>query len=182
MDSKDRPLAKLPPKERSNHFNTAPEVKLDTSKQYTATIKTSKGSLIVRLYDDKAPIAVNNFVALANLGFYDGTPINQISPQQAIVIGAPANVPTSDAGYKISAEVSLPITIDVGAIAYIPQRPVPNKPILSSSSQLLIALIKPPPEINAGFSFFGQIVDGATILPQLTISDTIESVTVAVSK
>ncbi len=182
MDSKDRPLAKLSPAERSNHFNTAPEVKLDVSKQYTATIKTSKGSLIVRLYDDKAPIAVNNFVALANLGFYDGTPINQVSPQQAIVIGAPANIPTSDAGYKITAEVSLPITVEVGGIAYIPQRPVPNKPILSSSSQLLIALIQPPPEVNANFSFFGQVVDGAAILPQLTISDTIESVTVAVSQ
>ncbi|MCX6043778.1 MAG: peptidylprolyl isomerase [Chloroflexi bacterium] len=182
LDSKDRPLAKLSPAERSNHFNTAPEVKLDATKQYTATIKTSKGSLTVRLYADKAPIAVNNFVALANLGFYDGTPINQVSPEQAIVIGAPANIPTSDAGYKITAEVSLPITVEVGGIAYIPQRPVPNKPILSSSSQLLIALIQPPPEVNANFSFFGQVVDGAAILPQLTISDTIESVTVAVSK
>ena len=57
MDSKDRPLAKLSPAKRSNHFNTAPKVTLDTSKQYTATIKTSKGSLTVRLYDDKAPIA-----------------------------------------------------------------------------------------------------------------------------
>ena len=182
LDSKDRPLAKLSPKDRSNHFNTAPTTKLDTSKQYTATIKTNKGDLIVKLQDDKAPIAVNNFVTLANLGFYDGTPINQISPSQAIVIGAPANVPTSDAGYKISAEVSLPITIDVGSIAYIPQRPVPNKPTLSSSSQLLIALVKPPPQVNAGFSFFGQIISGTALLPQLTISDTIQSITVAVSK
>ena len=88
--------------------------------------------------------------------------------------------PTSDAGYKITAEVSLPITIEVGGIAYIPQRPVPNKPVQSSSSQLLIALIKPPAEVNANFSFFGQVVGGADILPKLTISDTIESVTVAV--
>ncbi len=182
LDSKDRPLAKLSPEERSNHFNTAPTTKLDTSKQYTATIKTSKGSLLVKLQDDKAPIAVNNFVTLANLGFYDHTPINQISPDQAIVIGAPANVPTSDAGYKITAEVSLPITIDVGAIAYIPQRPVPNQPILSSSSQLLIALIKPPPQVNEGFSFFGQIISGTTVLSKLTMSDTVESITVAVSK
>ena len=182
LDSKDRPLAKLSPAERSNHFNTAPTTKLDTTKQYTATIKTTKGNLIVKLQDDKAPVAVNNFVTLANLGFYDGTPINQISPEQAIVIGAPANVPSSDAGYKISAEVSLPVTIEVGAISYIPQRPVPNEPILSSSSQLLIALVKPPPQVNAGFSFFGQIISGTALLPQLTMSDTIESITVAVSK
>jgi len=181
LDSADRPLAQLSAEERSNSFNTAPEMTLDTDQQYTATITTSQGDLIVRLYDDQAPVAVNNFVTLANLGFYDNTPINQISPE-AMVIGAPANVPTSDAGYTIQPEVNLTNTLDIGSVAYIPMAPEPGGPAQSSSSQLLIALIAPPAEVNLDFSFFGQIVGGAELLPQLTMSDTIEAVTVAMSE
>lgn len=181
LDNTDRPLAQLSTEERSNRFNTAPEVTLDTAKQYTATITTSQGDLVVSLYDDIAPVAVNNFVILANLGFYDGTPINQISPE-AMVIGAPANVPTSDAGYVIQPEVNLTVTLDIGSVAYIPMAPEPGGPAQSSSSQLLIALIAPPAEVGVDFSFFGQIVDGVDLLPQLMMSDTIQSVTVAVSE
>ncbi|MDQ3249129.1 MAG: peptidylprolyl isomerase [Chloroflexota bacterium] len=155
---------------------------LDTAKQYTATIATSKGDLTVKLYDDQAPVAVNNFVILANLGFYDATPINQIAPNEVIVIGAPANAPDSDAGYRLEPEVNLTVTLSVGVVAYVPLQPEPDQPAQSSSSQLLIALIEPPAEVNPGFSFFGQIVGGVELLPQLMMTDTIESVTVAVSE
>ena len=175
LDSSARPLATVAPAERANYFNTAPAMTIDTAKQYTATLKTSKGDLIIALFDDAAPVAVNNFVVLSNLGFYDGLPINQVNPGELMVIGSPDSNPTSDAGYKIEAEMGITGTLEAGAIAYVPFRGItPNH----SSSQLLIALMPPPAEANAAFSFFGRVVGDGALLAQLTNQDTIVSVTI----
>ncbi len=176
LDAAARPLATVAAAERANYFNIAPDMVIDAAKQYTATMKTSKGDIVISLADDEAPVAVNNFVVLANLGFYDGVPINQVSPGELIVIGSPNNDPLSDAGYRIAAETGITSTLDVGAIAYVPFRsPSPNH----SSSQLLIALVAPPAEASADFSFFGRVITGTEVLAQLTGEDTIQSVTIA---
>ncbi len=175
LDVAARPLATVLPAERANYFNTAPEMVIDTAKQYTATMKTSQGDVVIALAADEAPISVNNFVVLANLGFYDGAPINQVNPAELIVVGSPNNDPLSDAGYKISAEVGLTNTLEAGAVAYVPFRTAPPN---HSSSQLLIALMAPPAEANADFSFFGRVVSGIEFLAQLTDQDVIESITI----
>jgi cyclophilin family peptidyl-prolyl cis-trans isomerase len=178
LDTENRPLATVEPAARSGYFNSPPEVTLDTTKRYTATITTSKGDLVVTLYDDEAPVAVNNFVLLANLGFYDNTPINQISPGQLVIIGSPDNNPNGDAGYLLPAEVGVPVEMAVGLVGYVPlQGATPT----SSSSQLIFALVAPPIEANADFSFFGQIATGIDILTQLTGEDMIESIVVTAS-
>ena len=179
LDSSARPLATVAPAERAGYFNTAPEVVIDTAKQYTATMTTSRGDLTIALYDDEAPTAVNNFVLLARLGFYDGLAVNQISPGQLVIIGAPDNDPNSDAGYKIQAEANLSVTLAVGIVGYVPiQAATPT----SSSSQLVFALVTPPVEAAANFSFFGQVIGGVDLLPQLTTEDTVTSVTITESE
>jgi len=173
LEVEDRPLAALDPAERASYFNSAPEMVIDSAQSYTATITTSKGDLVVRLHDDEAPIAVNNFVLLAKLGFYDNTPVNQISPGQLVIIGSPDNNPDGDAGYLLSPEVNISVEMAIGLVGYVPlQSTTPS----SSSSQLILALIAPPIEANADFSFFGQITSGVDILTQLTGEDTITSI------
>lgn len=169
----DRPLADIPADGRVNYFNTAPELVIDPAETYTATIRTSKGDLTAALFAAAAPVAVNNFVVLADLGFYDQTPISLVRPNDSIIIGAPDNNPLNDAGYKFPAELGAVTETDIGAITYIPMEQLPDGTILSSSSQLLIALIQPPPATAAQLAFFAQIVDGDEILNQLSTSDTI---------
>jgi cyclophilin family peptidyl-prolyl cis-trans isomerase len=176
----DRPLAAVPLDERGGYFNAAPEVTIDTAKGYTATITTSQGDLVVALYDDAAPTAVNNFVMLADMGFYDGTPINDVSPGELIVLGSPTGDPSVDVGYTIKPEVSLPITPTLGSVAYRSLGQDADGSIIASGSQLYLAAVAPPADVNVSYSFFGQIVEGLDILPSLTVSDTIESVTVEV--
>jgi cyclophilin family peptidyl-prolyl cis-trans isomerase len=173
-----RPLATVPAPERVNYFNVAPEMVIDTALSYTATISTSKGDMVVTLYDDLAPVAVNNFVVLANLGYYDETPVSLVQPNDSIIIGAPDDNPLNDAGYKLPAELGQVLETDIGAITYIPIEEAPDGTILSSSSQLLIALVQPPVQINAQLPFFGQVVEGTDILPQLTTEDSILSITI----
>jgi peptidylprolyl isomerase len=177
-DAVGQSLAEMPAAERVNHFNTAPEMVIDTALQYTATITTSKGPLVVTLYDDAAPVAVNNFVVLAELGFYDQTPISQVQPNDSIVIGSPNNSPPADAGYRFPAELGALENADIGAISYIPMEQTADGSILSSSSLLLLALVQPPPQVTAQYPFFAQVVEGVDLLPQLTTSDTIESITI----
>jgi cyclophilin family peptidyl-prolyl cis-trans isomerase len=177
-DAAGQSLAEVPAAERVNYFNTAPEMVIDTANQYTATITTSKGPLVVTLYDDVAPVAVNNFVVLSELGFYDETPISQVQPNDSIVIGSPDNSPPADAGYRFPAELGALENADIGAFSYIPMEQTEDGSILSSSSLLLIALVQPPPQVLAQFPFFAQVVEGVDLLPQLTTSDTIESITI----
>ena len=71
----------------------------------SATILFSNGTEItVRLYPDKAPNTVNNFISLANAGFYDGSPVHRIVEYSLVQMGKPADSEESDAGYYIKGE------------------------------------------------------------------------------
>lgn len=177
LDSEARPLATVAPVERAAYFNTPPEMMIDTAKQYTATIKTTKGELVVELYDDLAPVAVNNFVVLVNLGFYDGLPINQNAPGNVLVIGSPNNIPSGDVGYRFEPEVNVPITPTLGSIAYLPFQDESGA-LRASGSQLLVAQLVPPPDSSTQYSFFGKLVSGLEVVAQLTTEDKIEQVTI----
>lgn len=176
----DRPLAELPVEERTGYFNSAPEVVIDTSRRYTATVSTSQGDLVFQLFDDEAPQAVNNFVLLASLGFYDGTPINDATPGQGIIFGAPENTPSSDAGYAFSPETGIEIDWGPGALVYLPAPDPFSGEMLSNSSQVLVLSVVPPEQATAQLSFFGQLVEGSDILESLTTDDTIDSVSISV--
>lgn len=174
----DKPLAQLPVAERSGYFNSPPEMVIDASAAYSATIVTSKGEMVLALYADQAPSAVNNFVLLASLGFYDGTPVNEVTPGQALILGAPENIPSSDAGYIFSAETGSTRTWNVGSIAWLPaQNPVTGE-VGNNGSQMLIALIAPPAEAAFQLSFFGEVVEGIDVLNSLVPGDMIEEVRV----
>ena len=175
----DRPLAERSGAERANFFNTPPEMVIDTAKHYTATIRTSQGDMVATLYDDDAPVAVNNFVVLANLGFFDDTPVNDVNPEQLVVIGAPDNDPGSDVGYVFFPEVGLPETPAIGSISYRSLQQDASGSVIASGSQLFLALAAPPADVNEAYSFFGKIVEGVDILSSLTVSDTIQSITIA---
>jgi len=70
-----------------------------------ATILFSNGTEItVRLYPNKAPNTVNNFISLANSGFYDGSPVHRIVEYSIVQMGKPADSDAADAGYYIEGE------------------------------------------------------------------------------
>jgi len=176
--SGERPLAEVPGTEKANYFNAEPALVIDTAKSYTAVIRTSKGELVAELYDDDAPVAVNNFVVLANLGFFDNTPVNDVNPEQLVVIGSPDNDPNNDVGYGFKPEVSLPLVPAAGSIAYRALTQDADGSIVASGSQLFLALAAPPADSNDTYSFFGLIVEGNELLAELTLEDTIDSITI----
>jgi peptidyl-prolyl cis-trans isomerase B (cyclophilin B) len=70
-----------------------------------AEIMMSDGSLIkIELYPQAAPNTVNNFIYLANSGFYDGLAFHRIIPDFMIQGGDPNGDGTGDPGYSIAGE------------------------------------------------------------------------------
>lgn len=73
-----------------------------------ATITMEGGGVIkVELYPDKAPNTVNNFIALANSGFYDGIIFHRVISRFMIQGGDPAGIGTGGPGYTIKGEFAL---------------------------------------------------------------------------
>jgi len=182
LDNADRPLAAIAAENRVGYFNTAPDMLIDTGKEYEATIATSQGDLVVELFDDEAPTAVNNFVVLSDLGFYDDTPINLVRPDDSIIFGSPDNNSINDAGYMLEVEFNRDIQPKYGVLTYVPMQQLPDGTVLNSSSQILVALLDPPAEFVGQLGFFGQIVEGMDVLPLLTTDDRIESISITVTE
>lgn len=78
----------------------APVGALDTSKSYTATMKTEKGDIVIELFDDIAPIYVENFVNLSRIGFYDGVTFHRVIPDFMSQGGDPTGTGGGTPGYR----------------------------------------------------------------------------------
>ena len=76
-----------------------PSGDLDTSKSYTATFKTERGEFDVLLFANDAPITVENFVNLAEAGFYDGTTFHRVIPGFMVQGGDPTGTGSGGPGY-----------------------------------------------------------------------------------
>jgi cyclophilin family peptidyl-prolyl cis-trans isomerase len=167
-----RPLARLDPKARENLFNSPPAMVIDTSKTYSATIKTSQGDILIELYPADAPKSVNDFVVLANLGYWDAFPVDFTNPGQFFVTGSPGGQPTSDIGYGLPPEVKRPNT--AGAVGFWYR----NDRFGSSGSEFYILLVATP-GLDKKFTVFGSVTQGLDVAGLLTTNDKIVSITVA---
>jgi cyclophilin family peptidyl-prolyl cis-trans isomerase len=99
------------PAEPPTTFDDAPQLCIDPSKDYTATLETSEGTIVVDLQTDAVPGTVNNFVNLARWGYYDGTTIFRADPSIGIIQGggnsmtdpSPYHIPDEGSGFTYSA-------------------------------------------------------------------------------
>ena len=115
------------------------------------------------LYPDKAPNTVNNFISLANKGFYDGLIFHRVIPGFMIQGGCPQGTGMGGPGYEINGEFSangfrqndLKHTLGVLSMA---RTMAPN----SAGSQFFI-MVAPAPHLDGQYAAFGQVTDGADI-------------------
>jgi peptidyl-prolyl cis-trans isomerase B (cyclophilin B) len=74
--------------------------------KYFATINTAKGNMQVELYHDDAPLTVQNFIKLAEEGYYDGLTFHRVIPNFVIQGGCPKGTGTGGPGYTIKCELN----------------------------------------------------------------------------
>jgi cyclophilin family peptidyl-prolyl cis-trans isomerase len=168
-----RPLAALDVADRENLYTGKPAMQLDLSKSYRAIVTTTQGDFVIELKPDSAPESVNNFVVLAELGFYDDFPFAFIDPEALFLTGAPSGEPDSHIGYSLPAEVDLPNVR--GAVGLW----VSQDTLQASGSQFYVVL-KDVPLLNEDFPVFGVVVGGMDVIDSLTMEDRIEMITIEV--
>jgi SecD/SecF fusion protein len=163
------------PADRNNMYSAPPEMQIDADKTYVATISTAKGDIVVQLDASAAPLTVNNFVFLANQGFYDSLTFHRVEPGFVIQGGDPTGTGTGGPGYTVPAEIQLPHV--EGAIAMARQGDQVNPTRASSGSQFYITLA-PTPQLDGAYTVFGQVTAGMDVVQSIAIGDAIERVTI----
>ena len=66
-----------------------PQLNLDQAKGPKATIKTNHGDIVIQLFPEEAPMTVENFVRLAQKGYYDGVTFHRVISDFMIQVGDP---------------------------------------------------------------------------------------------
>ncbi len=85
-------------------WDTPPEMQLEDGKDYKATIKTNKGEIVIDLFESESPVTVNNFVFLANQGFYSNVPFHRVMAGFMIQTGDPTGTGAGGPGYRFADE------------------------------------------------------------------------------
>jgi peptidyl-prolyl cis-trans isomerase B (cyclophilin B) len=173
-----RPLTQKPLTEREAIYNAAPAMTIDANKSYQATIETAKGNVVVDLDAKSAPLTVNNFVLLSNLGYYDGMPVAHVQPDTYIVSGSPGKTPQSDVGYSLAAEpTAIASQVVTGTVAMYPVAdPATGNPV-ASGSQFFITFMALP-QSTTPLNVFGQVSEGMDVVKKLAIDDLITKITI----
>ena len=137
-------------------------------------IVTTQGNLYVELYPEWAPLTVENFLNLANRGYYDNNRWFRIVPDFVVQTGDPTNTGNGDAGYMIPAEEN-PIEQDSYVISMgLNYTNPPNAHAIrdSAGTQFYITL-SPQLHLNRDFTVFGKVIGGTDVLGRLLESDKI---------
>lgn len=144
---------------------TEPPLKIDTGKQYFATVKMAKGGeFVVQLYPDKAPKTVNSFVFLACKGFFDGVTFHRVLEGFMAQGGDPTGTGGGGPGYEFENEDS-DLTFDkAGVVA------MANAGRDTNGSQFFITF-GPTAHLNGGYTIFGQVVQGMDVVNGITLRD-----------
>ena len=115
------------------------------------------------LYPEKAPNTVNNFISLANKGYYDGLIFHRVIPGFMIQGGCPNGTGTGGPGYQIKGEFAANgfTTNDVlhtTGVLSMARTMAPN----SAGSQFFV-MVAPAPHLDGQYAAFGQITEGQEI-------------------
>jgi peptidyl-prolyl cis-trans isomerase B (cyclophilin B) len=158
----------------SQQYSQPPATIIDSSKQYSAIIETTRGNIEVNLFAGEAPNTVNNFVFLAREGFYNGTKFHRVIPNFMIQGGDPTGSGMGGPGYKFADEVgpgNVPHRHATGSLSMANAGPNTN------GSQFFITHA-PQPHLDGKHTVFGQVISGQDVVDSIKQGDEIKSVTI----
>ena len=126
-------------------------------------IETTKGTIIVELFENQAPNTVANFISLVESNFYDGTPFHRVIPQFMAQGGDPTGTGTSGPGYTIDCECELPNARKhfLGSLS------MAHAGKDTGGSQFFLTF-RPTEHLDGRHTVFGRVIEGFDVLPKIT--------------
>ena len=139
-----------------------------------AIISTEKGDMKAELYVNETPIAVENFIKLAESRFYDGLTFHRVIPDFVIQGGCPNGNGTGGPGWTIKCETSA-------------ERQYHDRGVLSMAhrgkdtggSQFFICHNRRNTQhLDGVHTCFGKVVEGEDVIDDIRPGDLIFSITI----
>lgn len=145
-------------------YDSAPDLTIDLDKTYTATLDTNHGEIVIELDAARSPLAVNNFVFLANDEYYDGVIFHRVIEKFMIQGGDPTGSGTGGPGYRFRDELEGDGDYSRGTVAMANAGPNTN------GSQFFIC------HTDAGlphsYTIFGKVTSGLETVDSIATTST----------
>ena len=131
-------------------------------------LKTTKGDIVLELFENEAPNTVANFISLVEKGFYNDLTFHRVLERFMAQGGCPEGTGMGGPGYKIPSEARKPnhrkhfrgsISMALGSAAGGPLHD-------SGGSQFFITFV-PTPNLDGDYTVFGRVIEGMDVLHQL---------------
>jgi cyclophilin family peptidyl-prolyl cis-trans isomerase len=139
-------------------YDSEPDMVIDVSKRYVATMATSHGTMVIALDPLAAPRTVNSFVFLARDGYYDGVIFHRVIPGFVLQGGDPTGTGSGGPGYKFADELPAAGQYQVGSLAMANAGPNTN------GSQFFIISGADGVRLPPLYSLFGAVVSGGEVV------------------
>jgi peptidyl-prolyl cis-trans isomerase B (cyclophilin B) len=147
-------------------------MQIDVDEVYVVKLDTSAGEITLEMYPEYAPRTVNNFVFLANEGFYDGIVFHRVIDNFMIQAGDPTGTGSGGPGYRFEDEFDgNPLTHETGVISMANAGPNTN------GSQFFITH-SPQPHLDGRHTVFGRVISGQEVVNAISQGDRITKATV----
>ncbi|PZC42461.1 MAG: Peptidyl-prolyl cis-trans isomerase (rotamase) - cyclophilin family [Chloroflexi bacterium] len=156
-------------------FDAPPTLALVPNTDYRAVLVLESGTVTIDLFQDLAPTHVNNFVFLAEQGFFDGLTFHRVLENFVAQGGDPTATGTGGAGYVLPDEQPEPsgaLTLGNNGIIAMARGGAG-----ASSSQFFITLAPQGQLDNLSFTAFGIVTEGLDLVRALPLRDPAETPT-----
>jgi cyclophilin family peptidyl-prolyl cis-trans isomerase len=165
MQQIDQMIAKAHVDKSKPNWRTSlskPEVAaFDSSHSYFARMQTNKGTILIKLMPEIAPMHVTSFAYLTKLGFYDGLSFHRVITGFMAQGGDPLGTGTGSPGYRFDGEFSSKVTHSkAGRLSMANAGPG------TDGSQFFITFV-PTAYLDGKHTIFGEVVEGMETLKKI---------------
>lgn len=150
----------------TNNLQTNSQIK----SMHNVTIQTNKGTIVFETYDNDAPKTVQNFISLANKGFYNGLIFHRVIKGFMIQGGDPTGTGMGGPGYKFADELD-PNTASYKAGYLSGVVAMANSGPDTNGSQFFI-MHKDVPQLPHNYSIFGKVISGMNVIDDIATTPT----------
>ncbi len=159
--------APAPAPAAGKQYPAAPPMTIDVNKAYTATIKTPRGDIVVKLRPDLAPETVNSFVFLARDGYYNGLTWHRVLADFMAQGGDPTGTGMGGPGYTVKGEFSANVSFDKPGYLAMAR---PGNDVNGNGSQFFITTA-PATYLDNQYTIFGEVTAGQDIVNGIPLRD-----------
>jgi cyclophilin family peptidyl-prolyl cis-trans isomerase len=149
------------------NFKKAPPVTIDKSKTYTVSMKTSCGTIELKLFPKDAPLAVNSFVFLAMKHFFDGLTFHRVVANFVIQGGDPKGTGEGGPGYTFKDELNNDLKYELGTLA------MANSGADTNGSQFFIVAGSDGTSLPKNYTIFGKVSKGMDVVQAIDALPTV---------